>query len=98
MEDGDTPLLVKNRVRLPVSHRVLARRIPRMQDRDPALAWVLRFFGLLLLLLVFLNFELVDKLIHLEEAIFLLVHNHLILKHVLVRCDPDKGHGQLLGA
>ena len=69
-----------------------------MQDRDTALAWVLRFFGLLLLLLVFLDFKLVDKLIHLEEAIFLLAHNHLILKHVLVRCDPDKGHGQLLGA
>lgn len=66
-----------------------------MQNSDAASA---RLLGLLGLFLALLNFELVNELVHLEEAIVLLVHDHVVLKHVLITRDPAEGHGQLLRA
>ena len=66
-----------------------------MQNCNAASA---RLLGLLGLFFALLDFELVDELVHLEEAIVLLVHNHVVLKHVLITSDPAEGHGQLLRA
>ena len=90
VEDSDTLLLVKYRVSLLVTHRVLARGVTRVKDCDSApMRGVLRHLNLFLALL---NFKFVNELIHLEEAIVLLVNDHVILQHVLVVCDSYHGH------
>ena len=93
MEDSNALLLIKYWVGLLVTHRVFARSVPRVQDGDPTLS-----LCLFALFLAFLNFLLVEPLVHLEEAIVLLVDNHLVLKHVLIICNSDHGHSQLLRA
>ena len=85
-------LRVKDWVRLVVTHGVFARGVARVQHRD--LAPDLALFDFFLLALF--NLELVQVLVQLEEAVFFLVDDHVILQHVLVICDADHGHGELL--
>ena len=38
----------------------------------------------------------IDVLIHLIEAVFLLVDDHVVLEHILIVCLADHRHSQLL--
>ena len=56
-----------------------------------------RIFRLLLdLFLTLLHFPLLDELVHLVEAVILLIDNHVIVKHVLVVSLAGHGHSELL--
>ena len=90
MEDSNAILFVEDWVGLFVAHGVLSGGITRVEDSDAALA--LNCLGFLLLLF---DLKFVDELVHFEEAVVLLVHDHLVLKHVLVIGDSDHGHGEL---
>jgi len=85
-------LLVENGVRLLFSNGVLAGRVARVDHGDATEGTAL---GLLLLLLRFLYSERLEVLVHLEEAVVLLVDNHVVLQHVLVVGHAHHSHGQL---
>ena len=66
-----------------------------MQDGNTAHSLLIsrRRFGFFF---AFLKFEFIDILVHLEEAVIVLVDYHMILKHVFVIGDTHHSHCELL--
>ena len=91
MEDSYSLLLIKYWVGLSVTHGILTRSVPGMKNGDAASRgrFCLTFFLHLFLL------QSIDMLIHLKEAVFLLVDNHVVLEHILIVRLTDHRHRQL---
>ena len=92
MEDSYSFLLIEYWVGLCVTHGVLTRGVPGMKDGDAASRrrFCLTFF------LHLLRLKSIDVLIHLVEAVILLVDDHVVLEHILIVCLADHRHRQLL--
>jgi hypothetical protein len=82
MEDSNAALIIIDRVCMLLFHHSLARSVSRVENTQSA--WLL------------LDFFSNEVLVHFVKAVIHLVHNHMVLQHVLILGDADHSLHELL--